>query len=60
MIAKLFSATTIGLEAQKIEVEIDLTPALPSMVVVGLPTKPFKKVKNALNQPSNKVATNFP
>jgi hypothetical protein len=44
MIAKLFSATTIGLEAQKIEVEIDLTPALPSMVVGWVcPTKLFRK-----------------
>jgi magnesium chelatase family protein len=60
MIAKLFSATTIGLEAQKIEVEIDLTPALPSMVVVGLPDKAVQESKERVKSAIKQSGYEFP
>ncbi len=60
MIAKLFTATTIGLEAQKIEVEIDLTPALPSIVVVGLPDKAVQESKERVKSAIKQSGYEFP
>ncbi len=60
MIAKLFTATTIGLEAQKIEVEIDLTPALPSVVVVGLPDKAVQESKERVKSAIKQSGYEFP
>ncbi|MDE2312425.1 MAG: YifB family Mg chelatase-like AAA ATPase [Patescibacteria group bacterium] len=37
MIAKIFSATVLGLDGELIEVEADVTNGLPNTVVVGLP-----------------------
>jgi len=37
MISKIFSATVLGLNAELIEVEADVTNGLPATVVVGLP-----------------------
>src|ERR1035441_1425221 len=37
MIAKIFSAAVIGLNAELIEVEVDVTNGLPATIVVGLP-----------------------
>ena len=37
MPAKVFSAATLGLACQPIEVEVDMTPGLHSFQIVGLP-----------------------
>ena len=37
MISKIFSASVIGLDAELIEVEADVTNGLPATVIVGLP-----------------------
>ncbi len=60
MITKLFTATTIGLEAQKIEVEIDLSPALPTMVVVGLPDKAVQESKERVKAAIKQSGYEFP
>lgn len=68
MVTKLFTATTIGLDTQLVEVEVDLTPALPTMVVVGLPDKAVQesreRVKSAVKQtgfefPLGKITVNL-
>src|SRR3954465_2789737 len=37
MISKVFSASVIGLDAELIEVEADVTNGLPATIIVGLP-----------------------
>ncbi|HNT30758.1 MAG TPA: magnesium chelatase domain-containing protein, partial [bacterium] len=39
MIAKITSGAVVGLDAQPVEVEVDVANGLPSMIVVGLPDK---------------------
>lgn len=45
MHARLYSATTIGVQAQMIEVEVDLSMGLPSCIIVGLPNKAITESK---------------
>ena len=37
MLAKVMSCATVGLEGVIIEVEVDISPGLPSFTIVGLP-----------------------
>ena len=37
MLAKVFSAGLLGIDAYPIEIEVDVSPGLPVVVVVGLP-----------------------
>lgn len=37
MMAKVYSAATVGLDGQLVEVEVDISGGLPSMTIVGLP-----------------------
>jgi magnesium chelatase family protein len=37
MLAKALSSAVIGLESALVEVEVDLSPGLPSFQIVGLP-----------------------
>jgi magnesium chelatase family protein len=39
MLAKVKSAAVVGLEGAVVEVEVDLSPGLPSFTIVGLPDK---------------------
>lgn len=43
MLAKLTSAAIIGIEASKVEVEIDLTPSHVKSIIVGLPDAAVKE-----------------
>lgn len=60
MITKLFTATTLGLEAQLIEVEIDLSPSLPAIVVVGLPDKAVQESKERIRSSLKQSGFEFP
>ncbi len=42
MHAKIFSATTVGIAAQQVEVEVDLAMGLVRMEIVGLPDKAIR------------------
>jgi magnesium chelatase family protein len=68
MITKLLTATNIGLDTQLIEVEIDISPSLPMIVIVGLPDKAVQeskeRVKSAIKQsgyefPLGKITVNL-
>jgi len=68
MIAKVFSATVIGLDAEKVEVEADVSNGLPATVVVGLPDAAVQEsrervktaIKNSgLNYPQTRVSVNL-
>jgi len=48
MHTKLYSATVIGINAHKIEIEVDLSFGMLQFFLVGLPDLAIKKVSNAL------------
>lgn len=48
MHAKIFSATTIGIEAHLIDVEVDLSFGLINFFIVGLPDKAIKESKDRI------------
>ena len=68
MVAKVLTSTVIGLEAYKIEVEVDILNSLPSMSIVGLPdaavSEARERVKSAIKNsgylfPNKKVVVNL-
>ncbi|MBU1912311.1 MAG: YifB family Mg chelatase-like AAA ATPase [Candidatus Omnitrophica bacterium] len=68
MLAKIFSAATIGIEAKLIEIEVDITRGLPNVVIVGLPDIAIResrdRVKAAIKNsrfeyPSGKIIINL-
>lgn len=60
MITKLYTATTLGLNAQLIEVEVDLSPALPTIIVVGLPDKAVQESKERVRSSIKQSGFEFP
>jgi len=48
MSSKVFSSSTIGLDARLIEVEVDLSPGLFSFNIVGLPDKSVEESKERI------------
>ena len=60
MITKLNTATTLGLNAQLIEVEVDLSPALPAIIVVGLPDKAVQESKERVRSSIKQSGFEFP
>ncbi len=68
MHAKIFSATTIGVDAQQVEVEVDLAMGLVRMDIVGLPDKAIREssdriqaaLKNSgLRPPDRRITVNL-
>src|SRR3989344_7330259 len=68
MISKVLSAAVIGLDAEIIEVEADVSNGLPATIVVGLPDTAIQesreRVKNAIrnsgcNYPGTRVSVNL-
>ncbi len=68
MLAKIYSATTIGIEARQIEIEVDIASGLPQVVIVGLPDTAIResrdRVKSAIKNsqfvyPSQKITINL-
>ena len=60
MLTKIFTASTLGLEAQLIEVEIDLSASLPGIVVVGLPDKAVQESKERIRASLKQSGFDFP
>jgi len=68
MTSRVFSAAVVGLEAESIEIEVDISHGLPSFLIVGLPDKAVEeskeRVKSALknsgiNLPQRKTTVNM-
>ena len=68
MLSKILSASTIGIEARSIEIEVDIASGLPGIVVVGLPDTAIReskdRVKTAIKNsgfsyPSQKITVNL-
>ena len=60
MITKTITATNIGLKAQKIECEIDLSPALPGIIIVGLPDKAVQESRERIRSAIKQSGFEFP
>lgn len=48
MSALTYSATMLGLQAIKIEVEVDATQGMPRLILIGLPTKAVRESKERI------------
>lgn len=60
MLAKIFSAVLYGVEAHRIEVEIDLSQGLPLLSIVGLPDLAVKESKDRLRAAIKNTGFHFP
>ncbi len=60
MISKVYTASTLGLQVNKIEIEIDLSPGLPNIIVVGLPDKAVQESKERLRSAIKHSGFEFP
>ncbi|MEI6267168.1 MAG: YifB family Mg chelatase-like AAA ATPase [bacterium] len=60
MLAKINSIAIIGLNAEKVEVEVDLSPGLPAFNIVGLPDKAVEESKERVRSAIKNSGANFP
>lgn len=58
--AKVLSATTVGLECYPIEVEVDIGAGLPSFTIVGLPDKAIDESKERIRSAIKNCSLSFP
>jgi magnesium chelatase family protein len=60
MVIKTYTATTIGLQANVVEIEVDTSPGLPSIVMVGLPDKAVQESKERIRSAIKQSGFDFP
>lgn len=60
MVAKVTTATTIGLNAHKIEVEVDFVNSLPNVSIVGLPDTAVNEAKERVRSAVKNSGFTFP
>lgn len=60
MVCKSITATTIGLDAHKIEVEVDVANSLPNIVIVGLPDNAVSEAKERIRSAIKNSGYTFP
>ena len=60
MLAKVLSSAVLGIDAYRVEVEVDIASGLPSFSTVGLPEASVKESRNASSPPSPTPATASP
>jgi magnesium chelatase family protein len=48
MLSRVQSASTLGLNGQKIEIEVDMTQGLPGITIVGLPDTAINEAKERI------------
>jgi len=60
MLARIRSAAVLGIEAYLVEVEVDLTPGLPSFATVGMPQGAVKEGRERVNAALVNAGFNFP
>lgn len=60
MVCKVFTSTVIGLDAYKIEVEVDLVNSLPSVSIVGLPDAAVNEAKERVRSAIKNSSFSFP
>ncbi|NIA23255.1 MAG: YifB family Mg chelatase-like AAA ATPase [Proteobacteria bacterium] len=60
MISRLFSSTLEGVEAYIVEIETDLTRALPALNIVGMPERVVKEAKDRVESAIKNTGIQFP
>ena len=60
MLAKVKSAAVVGLEGAVVEVEVDLSPGLPSFTIVGLPDKAVQEARERVRSAIRNSYYKFP
>jgi magnesium chelatase family protein len=60
MISKVFSAAVIGLDAELIEVEADVTNGLPATIVVGLPDTAVQESRERVKTAIKNSGSSYP
>jgi magnesium chelatase family protein len=60
MLAKVKSAAVVGLEGAVVEVEVDLSPGLPSFTIVGLPDKAVQEARERVRSAVRNSCYKFP
>jgi magnesium chelatase family protein len=60
VISKVFTATVYGIEGIRVEVEVDISPGLPSFSIVGLPETSVKESKDRVRAAIKNAGFEFP
>ncbi len=60
MLAKVFSCALIGLEGAIVEVEVDISPGLPSFTIVGLPDTAVQEARERVRAAIRNSGFSFP
>ncbi len=60
MLAKVNSAAVLGLEGAVVEVEVDISPGLPSFTIVGLPDKAVQEARERVRSAIRNSYYKFP
>ncbi len=60
MLAKVISCATVGLEGVVVEVEVDISPGLPSFTIVGLPDAAVQEARERVRAAVRNSGCNFP
>ncbi|MGH2442288.1 MAG: YifB family Mg chelatase-like AAA ATPase [Chloroflexota bacterium] len=60
MLAKALSCAVVGLDSALVEVEVDLSPGLPSISIVGLPDTAVQEAKERVRAAIKNSGSHFP
>ena len=60
MISRVYSATVVGFEGERIEVECDASQGLPSVVIVGLGNKAIDEARERVRSAIKNIGLEFP
>ena len=60
MVTKALTATTVGINAYKIEVEVDVINSLPNISIVGLPDSAVNEAKERVHSAIRNSGFSFP
>ena len=60
MLAKVTSCAVVGLEGALVEVEVDISPGLPSFTIVGLPDKAVQEARERVRSAIRNSGYRFP
>ncbi len=60
MLAKVKTAAVVGLDAQEVEVEVDISSGLPSMTIVGLPDTAVQEARERVRSAIRNSGCQFP
>ena len=60
MLAKVNSCAIVGLEGARVEVEVDISPGLPSFTIVGLPDTAVQEARERVRAAIRNSGCTFP